>query len=87
MKTTNSAFEPVKSASATVRPSTFGSEKAGAFVPNGSIVLGVKTMVNSPHARANRKTPSYAYLISTLGRAKPPFNSEVPGSPGIDTGR
>jgi hypothetical protein len=45
MNMTNSAGEPAKSASETVRPSIFGNEKSGAFVPNGSIVLGVKTMM------------------------------------------
>jgi hypothetical protein len=45
MNTTSSALAFLKSASDTVLPSTFGSEKLGAAVPSGNIVLGVKTMV------------------------------------------
>ena len=48
MKITNSAGWPAKSASETVWPSTFGSEKSGAFVPKGNIVLGVRTMIEPP---------------------------------------
>ena len=47
MNTTNRAFALAKSDSETVLPSTFGSEKAGALVPSGSIVLGVKTITST----------------------------------------
>jgi hypothetical protein len=41
---TNSAGLPRKSASDTVLPSTLGNENLGACVPNGNIVLGVRTI-------------------------------------------
>jgi hypothetical protein len=33
-----------------VRPSTFTSEKSGAWVPSGNIVLGVRTIAKTPRA-------------------------------------
>jgi hypothetical protein len=51
MKITNSAGRPAKSASETVCPSTFGSEKSGALVPKDNIVLGVNTMGLSPSCK------------------------------------
>src|SRR5215469_5415655 len=45
MNITSNALASLKSASAMVWPSTFGSEKSGACVPRGNIVLGVLAMV------------------------------------------
>src|SRR5262245_47231305 len=45
MKTTTRAGLPAKSSRDTVLPWTFGSEKGGAFVPSGNIVLAVLTIV------------------------------------------
>src|SRR5215211_7841039 len=47
MNTTRSAGTPLKSASDTVRPSTLTSEKSGALVPRGNIVLGVRAILIS----------------------------------------
>ena len=47
MKITSSAGLPLKSASETVRPSTLTSEKSGALVPKGNIVLGVRAIAIS----------------------------------------
>ena len=47
MKMTSVAGACAKLASETCFPSTLGKEKSGAFVPSGSIVLGVNTMESS----------------------------------------
>src|SRR5436190_21049579 len=44
MKITSSAGEDLKSSSDTICPSTFRNLNAGAFVPSGNIVLGVRAM-------------------------------------------
>jgi hypothetical protein len=44
MNITTSAGAFESSESETVRPSTFTSEKSGALVPSGNIVLGVRAM-------------------------------------------
>jgi hypothetical protein len=47
MNITSRPFDPAKSPSDTVFPSTFGSENAGAFVPSGNIVEAVFTIAAS----------------------------------------
>ena len=63
-----------------MRPSTFTSEKSGAFVPSGNIVLGVRTIATASDAvqiasGSSRQTarPPRAYIESSPPVSRIPF--------------
>src|ERR1700733_1428871 len=87
MKTTNRALAPAKSASDVVRPSTPNSENSGALVPNGNIVLGVKTMSKLLGGESCKDSFAHCTGCSLFGASGDPGNYKRGGGGPKGAGR